>query len=152
MRIFESLEHLQGLAGQEIGVSDWLEVSQERIQAFAEVTGDQQWIHTDPERARRESGWGSTIAHGYLALSLIPQFNQQILRIEGVKAGINYGLDKLRFPSPVPVGAKIRSRLTFSGLEHKGKERYLARFTTCIEVENRELPACVAETLVMYLT
>lgn len=152
MRIFESLDQLRAQAESEIGVSDWLSVSQQRIQAFADVTGDQQWIHTDPERARHESRWGTTIAHGYLTLSLLPQLNQQIMRVNGVKASVNYGLDKLRFPAPVMAGARIRSRMTLSALENQGEGRYLARYTTRIEIEGGERPACVAENLVMYIT
>lgn len=151
MRIFESLDQLRAQTGSEIGVSDWLSVTQERIQAFADVTGDQQWIHTDPERAQHESRWGTTIAHGYLTLSLIPQLNQQIMRVDGVKASVNYGLDKLRFPAPVPAGTRIRSRMTFSALVNEGDGRYLARYTTRIEIEGGERPACVAENLVMYI-
>lgn len=152
MRIFETLEQLRAQAEGEIGVSDWLSVSQQRIQAFADATGDQQWIHTDPERARQESRWGTTIAHGYLTLSLIPLLNQQVMRVDGVKASVNYGLDKLRFPAPVMAGARIRSRMTFSALEKQGEGRYLARYTTSVEIEGGERPACVAENLVMYIT
>lgn len=152
MRIFESLDQLCAQSESEIGVSDWLSVTQERIQAFADVTGDQQWIHTDPERARQESRWGATIAHGYLTLSLIPQLNQQIMRVDGVKASVNYGLDKLRFPAPVMAGSRIRSRMFFSALESQGEGRYLARYTTSVEIEGGERPACVAENLVMYIT
>lgn len=151
MKVFDNLEQLRAMAAREIGVSDWLSVSQERIQAFADVTGDQQWIHTDPERARHESRWGTTIAHGYLTLSLLPQLNQQIMRVNGIKASVNYGLDKLRFPAPVMAGARIRSRMTFSALENQGEGRYLARYTTRIEIEGGERPACVAENLVMYI-
>lgn len=151
MRIFDSLDQLRAQTQSVIGVSDWVSVTQERIQAFADITGDQQWIHTDPERARRESRWGTTIAHGYLTLSLIPQLNQQIMRVDGAKASVNYGLDKLRFPAPVPVGARIRSHLTLLALVNQGEGRYLARYTTCVEIEGDERPACVAENLVMYI-
>ena len=151
MKIFETIEQLQAMAGQEIGASDWLEISQDRIQAFAEATGDHQWIHLDEERAKQESPWGTTIAHGYLTLSLLPQLNQQIMRLQGVKASINYGLDKLRFPTPVPSGSRVRSRLALTSLKAQTPERYLAKYTTTIEIDGSEKPACVAENLVVYL-
>jgi|SRR5690554_1308146 len=151
MKIFETIEQLQAMAGQEIGASDWLEISQDRIQAFAEATGDHQWIHLDEERAKQESPWGTTIAHGYLTLSLLPQLNQQIMQLQGVKASINYGLDKLRFPTPVPSGSRVRSRLALTSLKAQTPERYLAKYTTTIEIDGSEKPACVAENLVVYL-
>ncbi len=151
MKIFETIEQLQAMAGQEIGASDWLEISQDRIQAFAEATGDHQWIHLDEERAKQESPWGTTIAHGYLTLSLLPQLNQQIMQLQGVKASINYGLDKLRFPTPVPSGSRVRSRLALASLKAQTPERYLAKYTTTIEIDGSEKPACVAENLVVYL-
>ncbi len=151
MKTFDTIEQLQAQIGQEIGASNWLEISQERIQAFADATGDHQWIHLDEERARRESPWGTTIAHGYLTLSLLPQLNQQIMQLKGVKASINYGLDKLRFPAPVPSGSRVRSRLALASLKAQGDGRYLAKYTTTIEIEGGEKPACVAENLVVYL-
>ncbi len=151
MRLIDSIEQLQALVGQEIGTSDWLEISQDRIQAFAEATGDYQWIHLDEERAKQESPWGTTIAHGYLTLSLIPQFNQQIMKLTCTKANINYGLDKLRFPTPTPKGAKLRSRLVLNSLQAMGEGRYLGKYTTTVEIEGSERPACVAENLVVYL-
>lgn len=151
MKTFDSIEQLQAQVGQEIGASDWLEITQARIQAFADATGDHQWIHLDEERARKESPWGTTIAHGYLTLSLLPQLNQQIMQLRGVKASINYGLDKLRFPSPVPSGSRVRSRLALVSLKSQGDGRYLAKYTTTIEIEGAEKPACVAENLVVYL-
>ncbi len=151
MKIFNNIEQLQALSGQEIGTSDWLEISQARIQAFAEATGDFQWIHLDEERARTESPWGTTVAHGYLTASLMPQLNQKIMQLTSVKASINYGLDKLRFPAPVPSGSRVRSRLVLNSLEATAEGRYLGKYSTTIEIEGSERPACVAENLVVYL-
>jgi acyl dehydratase len=151
MKVFDSIEALAKAAGEELGISDWVLVDQARIQAFAEATGDYQWIHLDEERARAESPWKTTIAHGYLTLSLLPMLNQQIIKLEGVKASINYGLDKLRFPSPVPAGKRVRARLKLLSLEPAGEGRHLARYSTTIEIEGSERPACVAENLAMYL-
>lgn len=151
MKLFHSIEELAQAAGTDLGTSDWVLVDQARIQAFAEATGDYQWIHLDEARARVESPWKTTIAHGYLTLSLLPMLNQQIIRLEGVKASINYGLDKLRFPSPVPAGKRVRAHLKLLTLEPAGEGRYLARYTTSIEIEGSDRPACVAENLAMYL-
>ncbi|WP_344804593.1 MaoC family dehydratase [Allohahella marinimesophila] len=151
MKSIESIEELTGLIGSEIGVSDWLEITQARIQAFADATDDHQWIHLDVERARNESPWGAPVAHGYLTLSLIPCLNQQIMQVSGVKAVINYGLDKLRFPAPVISGARIRSRLSLLNVTAQDGGRYLARFSTVIEIEGADRPACVAENLAIYV-
>lgn len=151
MKVFESITKLADAVGEELGTSDWTLVDQARIQAFAEATGDYQWIHLDEEKARNESPWKTTIAHGYLTLSLLPMLNQQIIKVEGVKASINYGLDKLRFPSPVPAGKRVRARLKLLALEPSGEGRYLARYSTTIEIEGGDRPACVAENLAMYL-
>ncbi|QCF24890.1 MaoC family dehydratase [Hydrocarboniclastica marina] len=152
MKVFPSLEALAQVAGEDIGVSDWVLVDQARIQAFADATGDHQWIHLDQERAAQESPYKTTIAHGYLTLSLLPMLNQQIMRTEGVSATINYGLDKLRFPSPVPAGKRVRCHLKLLSLEPAGDSRHLARFRSTIEIEGSERPACVAENLAMYLS
>lgn len=151
MKTFPSLAELAQAAGSELGTSDWVEIDQARIQAFADATGDHQWIHLDEERAARESPYGTTIAHGYLTLSLLPRLNQQILQVEGLKASINYGLDKLRFPSAVPAGKRVRCHLKLISLEPAGEGRYLGRYLSTIEIEGGDRPACVAENLVMYL-
>src|SRR5215471_4793867 len=106
----ESIAALNGLVGQEVAVSDWLEVSQERIDLFAETTEDRQWIHTDPERAARESPFKETIAHGFLTLSLLSELCKRAMSVSGVRMGINYGLNRVRFVAPVPAGARIRGR------------------------------------------
>ena len=135
---------IQGLAGEEMGVSDWFEVTQEKVNLFAEATGDHQWIHVDVERATREIG--GPIAHGYLTLSLIPMLGAQILRVEGVTRGINYGCNKVRFTGMVRVGKRVRMRQKLVNVEARSGGLQLTNECT-IEIEGEERPACVAETL-----
>ena len=141
-----TFDSLPALAGREIGVSDWLTIDQARIDPFAEATGDRQWIHVDPERARREMPGGRTIAHGYLTLSLIPALIQGLLRIEGLTRGINYGADKIRFTNMVPEGSRVRARQKLLGVTPKGGGLQLVSEIT-IEIEGEKRPACVAETI-----
>jgi acyl dehydratase len=138
------LKDLDGLVGQEIGVSDWLEITQERVNAFADATGDHQWIHVDVERAKREIG--GPIAHGYLTLSLIPYLAAGMLPVKGVTRGINYGSDKVRFTSMVRVGKRVRLRQKLLATEPKSGGVQLKNLCT-IEIEGEERPACVAETI-----
>jgi len=135
---------LPGLVGQETGVSDWLEITQERVNQFAEATGDHQWIHVDVERATREIG--GPIAHGYLTLSLIPFLSSKLMRVTGVTRGINYGSDKVRFTNMVKVGKRIRLRQKLLSAEPKAGGMQLKNECT-IEIEGEERPACVAETI-----
>ena len=135
---------IRSLVGQEVGVSDWTEVTQDRVNQFAEATGDHQWIHVDVERATREIG--GPIAHGYLTLSLIPMLGAQILRVEGVTRGINYGCNKVRFTGMVRVGKRVRMRQRLVAVEDKSGGLQLTNECT-IEIEGEERPACVAETL-----
>ena len=135
---------LQSLVGQEIGVSDWFTVSQDKVNMFAEATGDHQWIHVDVERATKEIG--GPIAHGYLTLSLIPMLGAQIMRVTGVSRGINYGCNKVRFTNMVRVGKKVRMRQKLVNVEAKSGGVQLTNECT-IEIEGEERPACVAETL-----
>jgi len=146
-----ALEALPEYAGTLIGHSDWKTVSQEMIQAFADATGDHQWIHIDVERARRETPWQSTVAHGFLTVSLIPVLNQSVLRVTGTSASINYGLNKLRFPAAVRAGSAIRSQVTLDEVSAVDDQRTLATYSTRIEIQGEDKPACVAENLVMYL-
>ena len=139
-----SFADLPGLAGQETGVSDWLEITQERVNQFAEATNDHQWIHVDVERATREIG--GPIAHGYLTLSLIPFLSANIMRVTGVTRGINYGSDKVRFTSMVKVGKRIRLRQKLLSVEQKAGGLQLKNECT-IEIEGEDRPACVAETI-----
>jgi acyl dehydratase len=144
------LEEIRRRVGEEIHVSDWVEVTQERINAFADATGDHQWIHVDVERARRESPWHSTIAHGYLTLSLYPMLRGLVASDQpvfpGVTRAINYGLDKLRFPSPVPAGSRIRARCKLLRVEEVPGGLQIAEQYT-VEVEGQPKPACVAEAI-----
>ena len=151
MLTITSPEELSAWEGKELGVTEWMTISQERIDQFAEATGDFQWIHVDAERAEKESPFGGTIAHGYLPLSLIPMFKDQIYTIEGAKAGINYGLNGCRFLAPVPSGARVRGRFIMKSVQQKGEGRYLLCNEITIELEGSDKPACVAESLGMVL-
>ncbi len=149
VQTIESLEALATWIGREVAISDWLLIDQERIQQFADATGDQQWIHTDPERARHESPYKSTIAHGYLTLSLLPTIFTSSVRIDGIAMAINYGLDKVRLPAPVLANQRIRARLTLDKLEPV-PGGVQAHWSATVEVEHGEKPVCVAQMLVRY--
>lgn len=138
---------LAGLVGQEVGVSEWLEVTQDRVDKFADATGDFQWIHVDVERANREIG--GPIAHGYLTLSLIPLLNATLVRVEGIGRALNYGLDKVRFVNMIKVGKRIRMRSKLLGAEAKSGGLQVKSECT-IEIEGETRPACIAETIVLY--
>jgi acyl dehydratase len=145
----ESITRLRELVGQEVAVSEWLDVSQARINQFAEVTEDRQWIHTDPKRAARDSPFKQTIAHGFLTLSLLSELLKRAMFVNGVRMGINYGLNRVRFVSPVPAGANIRGRFTLAAVKDfsGGVE---ANWTVVVEREGSEKLCCVAEWLVRY--
>ena len=146
-RVIQGLAGLQELVGQELGTSDWVEITQERVNAFADGTDDHQWIHCDPARAKAESPYGGTIAHGYLTLSMCPTLTQQILHIEGVKMIINYGLNRVRFPNPVRVGARVRMVAELLEVkETRAGAQVICKQTFEVEGENK--PACIAETVV----
>ncbi len=132
--------------GEEIGVSEWVQIDQDRVNKFADATGDHQWIHVDVERARRELPTKGTIAHGYLTLSLIPMLAAKISRIEGVSRGINYGSNKVRFVNMVPTGSRVRARQKLLAAEPKGPGMQMTNEVT-IEIEGQDKPACVAETI-----
>ena len=150
MRVFRSLAEIDAAVGEEMGPSEWLTISQERVNTFADATGDHQWIHVDAERAA-EGPFGGTIAHGYLTLSLLPVFASQLFRIETMGAKLNYGVNKVRFPHPVLVGSSIRATATIADVSDvpAGKQM-ITRWT--IEIEDVAKPACVAETVVLLLT
>ena len=141
-----TFDTVASLAGQEIGVSDWVEITQDRINQFADATGDHQWIHVNVEMAKQMMPGGKTIAHGYLTLSLIPFLTGGMLRIEGVTRGINYGSNKVRFTNMVPVGSKLRARQKLLSAEPKGGGLQLTNEVT-IEIEGQQRPACIAETI-----
>ena len=148
MRSFATLSDYAAQAGHEIGTSEWLEITQDLINRFADATGDHQWIHTDPERTARELGQ-PTIAHGYLTLSLLPQFLNEILHIASVTRAINYGSNRVRFINTVPVGARIRGRLALKEAElGDGALRCVSSYT--VEIEGADKPALVAETVTLY--
>jgi acyl dehydratase len=141
---------LDNFVGKELGVSEWVTVDQTMIDKFADCTGDHQWIHIDAERARRESPFRTTIAHGYLTLSLVAALAQDLgVAPENTQAAFNYGLDKVRFITAVKSGARIRLRVTMMSIEIKGPGQYLMRASNTVEIEGEERPALIAETLVM---
>jgi acyl dehydratase len=141
------IDELQGLVGQEVGPTDWREVTQADIDAFAELSGDDQWIHVDVERAKTESPFGTTIAHGNLTLSMIDGFRKDLIRSEGFALGLNYGWNKVRFAAPVPCGARLRARAQLVSIDEVGGGWYqmVTRFT--VELEGSEKPACIAESV-----
>jgi acyl dehydratase len=145
MRTITGMDELERAEGEELGTSDWHEVTQADIDAFADVTGDHQWIHVDPERAR-DTPFGGTIAHGYYTLSLAPRFSEQIVRFDGFAFAVNYGLNKVRFPAPVPVGSRVRMSARLAGLEEVPGGAQITMALT-FEREGGDKPVCVAETL-----
>jgi acyl dehydratase len=149
-RVIEDLDDLKSFAGREIGMTDWLVITQERIQQFAEATEDRQWIHVDRERAKRESPYHTTIAHGFLTLSLLSFLMKQAIQIKsGVRMAVNYGLNRVRFPSPVRADSKIRGRFTLLTLKEVSNA-FEAVFSVSVESEGAEKPCCVAEWIVRY--
>ena len=145
-----SMSTLADFTGRELGVSNWTTLDQRRINEFAQITGDRQWIHVDLERAARESPFGGTIAHGYLTLALLASLAMEIGVVPGdAKAGLNYGLDKVRFMTAVRAGARVRNRMILVSAEDKGGGRMLVKTQNTLEIEGEQKPALVAETLVM---
>jgi acyl dehydratase len=148
--VVETPESLKEHVGKEIGVSEWLTITQERIAQFAEATEDRQWIHLDRERAQRESPFGTTIAHGFLTLSLISRFMKDVIVVRsGIGMAVNYGLNRVRFPAPVRAGSKIRARVTLLGVKEV-PSAYEITFSVTVENEGGGKPCCVAESIVRY--
>ena len=148
--VLNSLRSLKDFVGREIGPTDWMSLTQERIQQFAEATGDLQWIHVDPERARRESPYGAAIAHGFLTLSLMSHFLREAIQTPGdVRQTINYGLNRVRFPAAVRAGEKIRARIRLQACETLS-DSVEAVFHITVEAEGGEKPCCVAEWILRY--
>jgi len=143
----DGIEQLKELIGQELGPSDWLEVTQDDIDRFADVSRDHQWIHVDPERAATESPYGTTVAHGNLTLSLVDSFRPQLIQNRGVKMGINYGFNKVRFPAAVPAGTRVRARAELLTVEELGNGWWQVVTKYTIEGEQSEKPVCVAENV-----
>ncbi len=141
---FAGIDDAKSRLGQEIGISDWMPIDQERVDAFAEVTGDRQWIHVDAERAKRESPFGAPIAHGYLTLSLLAKFAGECIAVDGIKLAVNYGLNRVRFASPVKVGSRVRARFVLGAVEDiEGGAQMI--WQAVIEIEGGDKPACAAE-------
>jgi acyl dehydratase len=147
--IIDGIDGLKAKVGEHLGYSDYTEITQEQVNLFADATGDHQWIHVDPERAKKESPFGGPIAHGYLTLSLGPRLMPEIMRVDGVRMAVNYGCEKVRFPSPVPVGSKVRLGAELTGTDDiAGGAQVSMRFT--YEVEGAPKPACVADIIFRY--
>lgn len=150
MRTFESLDALVAAKGEVLGTSPWVDITQEAVNMFADATGDHQWIHVDPEKAKG-GPFGTTIAHGFMTLSLLPRLMQKMYTVNGIKLAINYGLNKVRFPAPVPVGSKIRATSTLVDAEDLGNGTVQLTVSTTIEIEGGAKPACVAESVLRYI-
>jgi acyl dehydratase len=150
MRVFDGVDELGKAVGEHLGHSDWHTVTQEKVDQFADATGDHQWIHVDPERAKA-GPFGGTIAHGYMTLSLLPMLNAQIYRVDGLSMGINYGTNKVRFPAPVPVGSRVRAGAEVVEVSPNAQGAQ-AVIRTTIEVEDQDKPACVAESVVVLVS
>jgi acyl dehydratase len=146
-KTFQTLQELAACVGQEVAVSDWITITQEQVNQFAEATGDHQWIHVDVERAKAESPFGTTIAHGNLTLSLVDGFRKELISSTGFALGVNYGWNKIRFPAPVPVDSRIRAKAEVVSVEDKGGNWYevITRFT--IEVEGGDKPCFVGDSV-----
>ena len=147
--IFNSPADLEAAVGKQLGVSEWLEIDQARIDKFADATGDHQWIHVDPERAKN-GPFGSTIAHGYLTQSLVNYFLPQIIEVKGISMGVNYGADRLRFPAPVPVGSRLRGSAELIKVETVKGGAVQTTVRVTVEIEGSERPACVIDTISRY--
>ncbi|MGA5545747.1 MaoC family dehydratase [Mycobacterium sp. NPDC051198] len=149
MKIFNGLDEFVAAAGSELGPTDWMEITQERVNLFADATDDHQWIHVDPERAAG-GPFGGTIAHGLLTLSLLPHFTHQLYRVDNVKLAVNYGYNKVRFITPVRVGANVRARAAISDVAQLDGA-VQATMTVTVEIEGSEKPAAVAESIVRFI-
>ena len=147
MRTFEKITDLQNLVGQELGVSEWMTITQEQINKFADATGDHQWIHIDPERAKA-GPFGAPIAHGFLTLSLLPEMTSSAFRVTETRMGVNYGLNKVRFTAPVPVGSRLRARMKLLACEPVPDNGLQMTWEVLVEREGSAKPVCVAESLV----
>jgi acyl dehydratase len=149
MKRYKSLDALRPLVGEAIGTSDWLVIDQHRIDLFADATEDHQWIHVDAERAR-SGPFGATIAHGFLTLSLMPGFLATAFEVQGINSGLNYGLDKVRFIAPVPVGSRLRAHFRLTGWEAIGDAGAQIRIEMNVEIKGQGKPACIAESIVRF--
>ncbi len=149
MRVFSSFEEIEKAAGEEIGTTDWVEITQDRVNRFADATDDHQWIHVDVERANA-GPFGGTVAHGYLTLSLLPWLGSQVFGFDTPGAKLNYGLNKVRFPNPVLVGSRVRARVSVGEVTDLPAGKQLT-MKYVVEIENQDKPACVAEAVALLL-
>jgi len=149
MRVFKTPHELKDAVGADLGETDWLQIDQNRINTFAEATGDHQWIHVDEAKAK-DGPYGATIAHGYLTVSLVNYFLPQLLDVQGISMGVNYGVDKIRFPAAVPVGSKIRGKGTLTSVEEAKDGGIQSKVTVTIEIDGSDRPACIVETISRY--
>jgi acyl dehydratase len=150
VKVFKDLSEFTAAEGSQLGPTDWLEISQDRVNLFADATDDHQWIHVDPEKAA-DGPYGGTIAHGLLTLSLMPHFSHHLYRVDNIAMALNYGYNKVRFITPVKVGAKIRARAEVTSVEEVKGGAVQATVTTTVEIEGSEKPAAVVESIVRYL-
>jgi acyl dehydratase len=144
--VFANPDELLGAVGTDLGATDWMEITQDRVNTFADATGDHQWIHVDPERAARESPFGGPIAHGYLTLALTNLFLPELIEVQGISMGVNYGVNKARFPAPVPVGSRVRGTGRLDGAEEVA-DGVQTTIVITVEIEGAAKPACVVESL-----
>jgi acyl dehydratase len=150
MRVFNHFNEIKSTIGTEIGVSDWVEVTQERINLFAEATGDEQWIHIDVNRAKHEMPGRTTIAHGLLTVSLVPEFVRSVMGLQGIKNTLNYGANRIRYLAPVPAGSRLRGRISIVAAEDAPPDGLRVTYGITIEVEGGKRPACVAEMIAVH--
>ena len=150
MKIFDGFDDIRSAVGQEIGTSEWVEITQDRINMFAEATCDEQWIHVDQERAQKELPGGRTIAHGLLSLSLAPMFIRSVMGLKGLKNTLNYGADRIRYLAPVPAGSRLRGRTTIVEAEDVPPDGLRVSYRLVIEIEGGQRPACVAELIALH--
>jgi acyl dehydratase len=151
MRVFNGFDEIKSAVGIEVGASEWIEITQERINKFADATCDEQWIHVDHERAKQELPGGKTIAHGLLSLSLAPMFIRSVMGLKGLKNTLNYGADRIRYLSPVPAGSRIRGRITIAEAEDVPPDGLRVHYHLVIEIEGGQRPACVAELIALHM-
>lgn len=151
MRIFDGFEDIKSAVGTEVGVSEWFEITQERIDKFAEATCDEQWIHVDQARAKLELPGGKTIAHGLLSLSLAPMFIRSVMGLKGLANTLNYGADRIRYLAPVPAGSRLRARTTIAEAEEVPPDGLRVSYRLVIEIDGGQRPACIAELIALHL-
>ena len=150
MRVFKDFDEIKSAVGTEVGVSDWVIVTQDRINRFAEATGDEQWIHVDVERAKQELPVQSTIAHGLLTVSLAPEFVRSVMGLRGIKNTLNYGANRIRYLAPVPAGSRLRGRVSIKAADEAPPNGLRVTYDITIEIEGGQRPACVAEMIAVH--